>query len=174
MPDTWSKIKGFDNYSVSTSGEIRNDNTGKIKAPKKSTNGYYAVDLYNSGIRTTCRVHRIVGETYVDNPDMKPQLNHKDGDKFNNDYTNLEWVTAKENMRHAFKNGLCKPNRSMLGKRKPNAGRHGKPVRIIETGEVYKSITECEKAINGNNGHICDCLSGRQKTHRGYHFEYVE
>ena len=173
MDDTWSKIKGFPKYSVSKKGEIRNDRNGKLKAPFKGTNGYYNVDLYNDGVRKKVRVHRVVGETFLDNPYNKPQINHKDGNKSNNEVDNLEWVTASENIRHAFDNGLAKASCNMKGRRNPNAGRKGKPVRIIETGEVFESITECEKAIDGNNRHICDCLSGRQKTHRGYHFEYI-
>ena len=62
----------------------------------------------------------------------------------------------------------------MLGRKNPNAGRPARPVRIVETGEEFSSIMECERAINGNNRHINDCLSGRQKTHRGYTFEYIE
>ena len=61
----------------------------------------------------------------------------------------------------------------MLGKKNPNAGRHGKKVLIVETGEVYESTLECEKAINGNASHISDCALGRQNTHRGYHFKYI-
>lgn len=173
MADTWSKINGFSNYSVSKNGKIRNDKSGNIKTPIKGTNGYYNVDLYENGQRTKVRIHRVVGETFIDNPEHKTQINHKDGNKLNNNVENLEWVTPSENMRHAFDTGLSKPSRSMLGKSNPNAGRHGKPVRIIETGEEFSSIIECEKAINGNNRHICDCLSGKQRTHRGYHFEYI-
>lgn len=174
MDDTWSKINGFPNYSVSKNGEVRNDTTGKTKTPYKGTTGYYNVDLYNDGERTKMRVHRLVGEAFVDNPDSKPQINHKDGNKLNNNAANLEWVTASENMRHAFDCGLAKPSLGMLGKHNPNGGRKGKPIRIVETGEEFSSILECEKAIDGNNGHICDCLSGRQKTHRGYTFEYID
>ena len=174
MHVTWSKIQGFPNYSVSDTGKIRNDITGALKKPFIAANGYYNVDLYNNGKRSKFRVHRIVGETFVDNPNGKAQINHIDGDKLNNHASNLEWVTASENMHHAFDIGLAKPSFGMLGKHNPNGGRKGKPVRIIETGEKFSSITECEKAINGNNRHICDCLAGRQRTHRGYHFEYVD
>ena len=174
MPVTWSKIKGFPNYSVSSTGEIRNDVSGKLKTPRKTRTGYYDVDLYNGGKRSKLRVHRIVGETFIDNPDNKPQINHIDGNKLNNSVENLEWATASENMKHAFENGLAEPSLGMLGKHNPNAGRKGIPIRIVETGEVFSSITECEKAINGNNRHICDCLSGRQRTHRGYTFEYID
>lgn len=174
MAITWSKVKGFYNYSVSSNGEIRNDISGKVKASYKNRSGYLVTDLYKDGERSKQCVHRLVGEAFINNQDGKPQINHKDGNKTNNSADNLEWVTGSENMQHAFSKGLVKPSRSMLGKKNPNAGRKGKPVRIVETGEVFSSILECEKAINGNNRHICDCLSGRQRTHRGYTFEYVE
>ena len=172
MPETWSKIEGFPNYSVSTEGRVINDNTGEIKQTKLCK-GYNAVDLYSNGKRTTKRVHRLVCETFLDNPDNKEQVNHKNGIKTDNRLDNLEWVTASENVQHAFANGLSKPSRNMLGKKNPNAGRHGKKVLIIETGEVYESTLECEKAINGNASHISDCALGRQNTHRGYHFKYI-
>lgn len=173
MNDTWSKIDGYNNYSISKNGEIRNDKTGKIKTPVINSRGYCNVDLYSNGERRKERIHRLVAKTFIPNPDNKLQVNHIDGDKTNNNVNNLEWCTASENMLHAFNTGLAKPSRSMLGKKNPNGGRHGKPIRIIETGETFSSIVECEKAINGNNRHICDCLSGRQRTHRGYHFEYI-
>lgn len=173
MGVTWSKINGFPNYSVSNTGKVRNDNSGKTKVPVRGTTGYYNVDLYNNGKRSKISIHRIVGETFVDNPNNKPQINHIDGNKLNNNVENLEWVTASENMQHAFRSGLAKPSRGMLGKKNPNGGRKGKPVRIVETGEEFSSILECEKAIDGNNRHICDCLAGRQRTHRGFTFEYV-
>lgn len=173
MGRMWSKIKGFPNYSISENGLVRNDKTGKIKAYNGLRNGYASVDLYNNGKRSTRRIHRLVGDAYLENPDNKSQINHRDGDKLNNDYRNLEYVTPKENMEHAVANGLFTPSYGMLGKKNPNAGRRGKKVRIIETGEVFNSITECALAIDGNDRHICDCISGRQRTHRGYHFEYV-
>ena len=91
----------------------------------------------------------------------------------NNDYSNLEWVTASYNMKHAYSTGLAKPSRGMLGKKNPNGGRKGHPVRVLETGEEFPSITACAKAINGNDRHICDCLSGRQSFHKGYSFELI-
>ena len=98
---------------------------------------------------------------------------YRGSNKLNNNVSNLEWVTKKDNSEHAWNNGLAKPSRSMLGKKNPNAGRKGKPFRIVETGEVFNTLYECEKAIDGNNRHINDCLKGRQRTHRGYHFEYL-
>ena len=86
-----------------------------------------------------------------------PEVNHIDGNKHNNDARNLEWVTHKENCMHAWNTGLAKPSRSMLGRSNPNSGRKGKPIRIVETGEVFATLKDCENAINGNNRHINDC-----------------
>lgn len=168
----WVETPGNSNYYVSDDGYVRRVGSDRDKSTYE-TNGYLSLDLYQYGKRQKVRVHRLVAEAFVPNPDNKPEVNHKDGNKHNNCASNLEWVTSKENCRHAWDNGLMKPSYSMRGKKNPNAGRKGKAIRIVETGEVFSSSLECEKAINGNNRHINDCLRGRQNTHRGYHFEYV-
>ena len=169
----WVKTPTNPNYIVSNTGKIRREGSDRDLSVR-DRKGYLSVDLYENSKRKTERVHRLVAEAFVPNPDNKPYVNHKDGNKHNNNASNLEWVTSKENCRHAWNNGLTKPSYSMLGKKNPNAGRKGIPIRIVETGEVFRSSIECEKAINGDNRHINDCLKGRQATHRGYHFEYVE
>lgn len=160
------------NYLVSNSGRIRRVGSNRDKAVQ-TKDGYLITQIYMNGDREHVRIHRAVAEEFIPNPDNKPEVNHIDGNKLNNDVSNLEWVTKKENCRHAWDNGLVKPSYSMRGKKNPNAGRKGKPFRIIETGEVFNTLQECEDAIGGNNRHINDCLRGRQRSHRGYHFEYV-
>lgn len=170
--DEWAKTTRNPNYLVSNTGRIRRNGSDKDHSVR-DRKGYYAVDLYENGERSTERVHILVAEAFVPNPNNNPMVHHKDGNKHNNNAENLEWVTNKENCDHAWKTGLARPSYGMLGKRNPNGGRKGKPIRIVETGEVFKNSLECEKAINGNNRHINDCLKGRQETHRGYHFEYA-
>lgn len=169
--EVWSKISSNPMYEVSTHGRIRRNN--KIKALQASNNGYYDVALYSEGKRKHYRVNRLVAMEFIPNPNNYPEVNHKDGNKHNNHVDNLEWVTKSQNMLHAYSTGIAKPSRGMLGHKNPNGGRKGKPLRIVETGEIFESSLECESKKHLNNRHINDCLKGRQKTHGGYHFEYI-
>lgn len=173
MKEKWKSVGDGYSYEVSNTGKIRNSKTNHEKALKPSKDGYLKVDLYKDGIATTKRVHRLVAEAFVSNPNSKPQVNHKDGNKRNNCCDNLEWVTNKENSAHAWNTGLARPSYGMLGKKNPNGGRKGKPIEIVETGEEFESTIECAKKIGGNFRHINDCLKGRQHTHKGYHYKYV-
>lgn len=170
----WKSIEGYPNYIVSDTGEIRNINSISSHSIRDKK-GYFVTDLYKDGKRKTARVHRLVAEAFIPNPENKSEVNHLNGNKKDNRVSNLEWTTKKENMSHAVSNGLTShiPSYGMLGKKNPNGGRKGKPFRIIETGEIFGTLAECEKAINGNDTCIQDCLKGRQHTHRGYHFEYI-
>lgn len=171
----WKKIDGF-NYSVSDTGEVRNDGTGKIKSNVTTDHGYEKVDLYSESKRKTMRVHRLVAQAFVDNPDNKPQVNHKDGNKHNNTPDNLEWTTAKENMEHASRNGLTShiPHYGMLGKKNPNGGAKGRPVKIVETGEVFASAAEAERQTGVSDSSIFDCIQGRTHKTRAGTFVYAD
>ena len=163
MSNEWYDIPGFLNYSITKSGQVINKKTGRILS-KDINNGYERVRLWREGHEINKKVHRLLAETFLPNPLGLSQVNHMDGNKRNNSLDNLEWCTAAHNMRHALANGLIVhgPN--------PNAGRTHRPVRVIETGKEYDSMSACARDINGDPNKIQDCLSGRQKTHRGYHF----
>lgn len=171
--EEWREIAENSEYLISNHGNVRRRGSSRNRSVR-DRKGYPSVDLYKDGNRSTRRIHRLVAEAFISNPDNKPEVNHKDGNKHNNNYSNLEWATKKENCEHAWANGLVKPSLGMTGKKNPNGGRKGKPFRILETGEIFNTLADCEKAISGNNRHINDCLRGRQRTHRGFHFEYVD
>lgn len=91
-------IDGFENYQISSWGRVFNLRTGKFMIPEVHDKGYLRVDLYDDrGERKHMKVHRLVANAFIPNPDGKPQVNHIDGNNQNNSYTNLEWVTDSEN-----------------------------------------------------------------------------
>ena len=103
-------LKKFDfcgfTYLVSENGNIYGKNNKELKQ-RLNSDGYPVVTLGNKKVkRKVVSIHRIVCENFVDNPYNKPEVNHIDGNKQNNNYKNLEWSTRKEQIQHAFKIGL--------------------------------------------------------------------
>jgi len=103
-------IKGT-NYYVLSNGDVITynwKNTGRraILKPAKDQKGYMRVGLVINGKLTTKKVHRLVASAFLENRYNKPQVNHIDGNKSNNDVSNLEWVTQSENKKHSFLIGL--------------------------------------------------------------------
>ena len=103
----------FDRFEVSTDGQIRNSKTQKIYKTFVNKNGYeqICVSLGCRNKKKVFKIHRAIAETFIPNPDNKPEVNHDDGNKLNNNMLNLTWVTGLENMDHASKNGLLRPLR---------------------------------------------------------------
>ena len=119
MIEIWKPVKGYEGlYEVSNTGKIKSlekfVDSGKCHRLFKEhllkygidNKGYLRTNLAKCGINKTVKVHRIVAEAFILNPDNKPQVNHIDGDKQNNNVNNLEWVNQSENMKHAYINGL--------------------------------------------------------------------
>lgn len=102
MPDIeWKTINGFQNrYAVSNDGRVWSLSADKQMKTKIDKCGYEAVCLYDNGRVVSKFVHRLVAETWIENKDELPQVNHKDENKTNNRVDNLEWVSAKENANH--------------------------------------------------------------------------
>lgn len=109
------QFKGCEHYHVNNEGVVVNTKTGRVLKTDLTSVKYKRVTLWSvdqKAIRIS--VHRLVAIHYVDNPDSLPFVNHKDGVKFNNHHTNLEWCTCKENTLHAFKTGLRKCHNKSL------------------------------------------------------------
>lgn len=104
-------VPDYPKYQVNTKGEIFNISNGNILKPMQTIHGYLRVGLYNENGMKKIVVHRLVAIAFIPNPENKPEVNHKDGDKQNNHKNNLEWSTRHENMQHCDLFGLRKmPN----------------------------------------------------------------
>ena len=101
--EEWRIIEDYPNYSVSSFGNVKNNKTGLMMKLNNKL-GYINVGLTKNKKKKTLQVHRLVALTFIENPENKPQVNHKDKDATNNNITNLEWNTSKENCIHRSKN----------------------------------------------------------------------
>lgn len=105
--EVWKSIPGFDIYEASNLGRIRSH--GKRIIRSLLIDGYPRVDCYISKYsKKSIYVHRLVALAFIPNPENKPQVNHKDSNRKNNNVSNLEWVTHQENMIHARKSAVRK------------------------------------------------------------------
>lgn len=183
--EIWKPIVGYENlYEVSNLGSVRSlerivrcksgnyefqhrkektlkpvANTNNHKKPNTS---YLRVRLYKDKKWSNLFVHRLVAEAFIPNPDQKPEVNHKDGNRHNNTVENLEWTTASENTLHRI---------YFLRKSTGNQMELA-PVQCIETGIEYRSLSEAAKAINSSPSRVWSSVENGWAT-QGLHFKRI-
>lgn len=154
-------ISNFKNYTINTDGTIRNKN-GKVIKCKHTKCGYLQATLYKDSKKFTVYPHRLVAEHFIPNPNNLPQVNHKDGNKDNCNDWNLEWSTVSDNIKHAYANGLHKPN--------INHNKHVIQISI-NTNEIintFISVRDAERITDIDRSHIRKCCNGKANTAGGY------
>lgn len=148
-------------------------------AQSENNKGYPLSNMSKGNKRYSRATHRLVAEAFIPNPENKPQVNHIDGDKENNNVDNLEWVTAKENTKHAIENGLMKPCLNNA-KRASDIARkiNKKKVDMYDKSGVYirsfNSLIEAEEKTGAKRKGISEVACGRQKTAGGFIWKYPE
>ena len=175
---TWLPVRGFeDRYEVSNDGQVRSldvvlncrgtgtrTHKGRVLPQRQNNRGYITVNLCKGNVMRTKLVHRLVAESFIDNPLSKAQVNHIDHDVTNNAVSNLEWVTDDENKEHsniAF-GWTQRPKKSVV-------------VTVLATGEalLFGGLREAENALCLDHKSALSVVSGRQKSTMGYTLCYA-
>lgn len=166
----------FPHYRIWENGVVESNYKFKTNIPcgiwrpvqhvlDKST-GYLIVTLCHNGVRKNKRLHRLLAESFIPNPENKAHVNHIDGDKTNYELTNLEWTTPKENTNHAIDTGL-----------RDLSLNHNRPVLqldkvTMETIAEYKSLHEAGRVTSTQWQNIWKVCDGRRKSAGGYAWAY--
>ena len=166
VPDTKTRLQ------VSDLGRIRSfmrKEEGNILKATEDTKGYLRLNVTIDRQRRCYKVHRLVAQMFLSNPDDKKQVNHIDGNKGNNAASNLEWVTNEENARHAILHGLWEG--VFAASQRTNDARKT-PIKAVDVknGNVlqFESVSAAERYFN--NRHISDVLNGLRSTAAGQYF----
>lgn len=177
--EIWKDVPRFD-------GMVQASNLGRIKSFYGYKYGRILKQSYDNNGYGYYRVHinhhryypyRLIAETFLPNPENKPEINHKDGNKLNNRVDNLEWVTRSENMKHAYKLGLQRPSE----KQKQAVSKWNKEYRIKKVYQYdtegnllncFKSQREAAKMLNLSEASVSRILNGQRSNRKGYILTY--
>lgn len=179
------QIKSFPNYYATDSGHVYsravnkyNNPRGRIRklAEMKSKNGYLHLSLRKNNKLYNVRINRLIAETFIPNPENKPQVNHKNGIKTDNRVENLEWATQSENMIHAYR--VIKTAHSpCFWKGKFNEQHHlSKPVIQTKDGTViakFCSAADASRKTGILRTTITSCCTGTKKSAGGFIWKYA-
>jgi len=169
---TWKTYEGFGRYRISDSGEVCDTKSESHLPVQINEDGYPVITLRgDDGRRKTLRIHRLVAILFVPNPDDKPEVNHKSGNKLDNHHGNLEWMTHAENIQHAWDNNLLKStverseklSKAHKGKRTGKENPKSTPVVLLNTGDVFESARLAAQKYgidSGNLTRVCRKLYG--------------
>ena len=170
MSEIWKDIKGLEGkYQISNMGRVKSlhynwSDSERMLIPHVQRTGYLCVNI-GGKLRT---IHRLVAESFIENPNNLSQVNHIDGNKRNNTVENLEWCSPSENLNHAYKIGLKVATSNHLKKR---TLQFDLDRNLIKEWECTKDI---ERVLNINHSNISACCNGRLKTSGGYVWRYAD
>lgn len=190
--EVWRPIYNYPNYQISNLGRVKslikhNGTSERILKPQMDKDGYLTIGLYNNGKFKNHMVHRLVASAFIPNDDLfKVQINHKDENKQNNVWTNLEWCDCQYNINYGTHNermvetarrkGCFKTIGKILSKinietKSKQVSQYNLEGKLIEK---YKSSREASRHTGFAQSSISDCCRGKLKTAYGYVWKYTE
>lgn len=187
MKEEWRDITGYEGYyQVSNMGRVRSltrtfprsdGSTATYQGRELTPSGgpYLHVILSKNNVHNIVRIHRLVAETFIPNPDGLQYVDHIDCNKSNNRIDNLRWCSAAQNARYAQENGLLagKFNYDKLPDETKQAMKAPRLVPIVrDDGRTYGSVEEAAKELGVTHGAISHVLTGRTKRCKGHTFKY--
>jgi len=181
--EIWKDVTDYEGYyQVSNFGRIkslpRKYRKGKIiyQNPLPHTK-YFVVRLAKDGVNHTHSVHRIVAKSFIPNPENKPEVNHKNGNRQDNRPENLEWVTKSENNLHAFRVLGRKANSGQKGKFGEDSWKSKAVNQLTPEGELIKKYPSLRSTLEdfGDRVSISACCNGKKKTglYMGFKWEWA-
>ena len=167
-------IKGYPDYYVTDTGIVYSRKSGRFKrlAQTDDGHGYAKVSLCNNTKPKVVKVHRLVAQAFIPNPENKPQINHKNGVRNDNRVENLEWCTNGENSKHSYE---CLNHKKIWKGLFGKDNMHSKPVLQIKDNIIIKefgSACEAARETNLSFGNICSCCRGERKQTGGFQWKY--
>ena len=165
MTEIWKNILEYPNYKISNFGNIMNINKNKILHINyerlKKTNTRVRPGLSKDGKIKQFYLHRLVAEYFIDNPNDLPEVNHIDGNIYNNNASNLEWISKIDNMRHANDNNLI--------------NRWKRAIIVIDKNtkekKIFESVSKCAEYFNYSKGRISNYCNNKYNN-KNYIFSY--
>jgi hypothetical protein len=145
-------IEGFPSYLITPCAKVYSKKSSRYLTTYKADKGYIRVSICRNGVPYTKILHRLVANTFIENPENKREVNHIDGNKSNNHVSNLEWVTHAENMKHAKTTGLMRARKQKGGY---------KAVICTATDKVYPTVRIAAEQTGTNIRTLYGYLEGR-------------
>lgn len=165
MNEIYKNIQGYEGkYQISNLGNVYSLITNKILKPRLTLDGYYQVDLCKNGVKKHLYIHRLVAQSFLDNPKNYKIVNHKDENSMNNIVSNLEWCNSTYNNNY----GNCKRKISEANSIKIN--QYDMDGNFIKQ---WLGINNIERCLKINKGNICMCCKGKRNNAGGYKWKYM-
>ena len=165
--EIWKMIPDHPDYYISNLGRVYSaKKSGKILSPCIDTHGYYMLHLWENNVQHAIKVHRLVAEAFIPNPNNLSDVNHKDENKTNNNVQNLEWCSRSYNLNYGTRH-----ERANTSKKKPVIMLDAKTFEHIK---YFDSAIDAERETQISSTNIAFVCKEKRKTAGGYAWKYAQ